>query len=184
MNSGIVASRYARALLKYVQEAGTWERVYSQVCVLVLRIEEIGLLKDIMEKHMDISDSRRVEILSSALGEPLDESLVRFVRLVSRQGRLGFFVRMLYSFISQYRQEYGIKVGRLITAAPVAGLKERLETVFGSRTGSSVILSEEIRPEIMGGFVFELDGYRMDASVGTAFRRIRKQLIEKNNRIV
>ena len=39
MNAGIVASRFARALLKFVQETGIGDKVYSQACVLVLRME-------------------------------------------------------------------------------------------------------------------------------------------------
>ena len=46
------------------------------------------------------------------------------------------------------------------------------------------MIVEKIDPEILGGFVFEMDGYRLDASVESQFRRIRRQLIEKNNRIV
>ena len=77
-----------------------------------------------------------------------------------------------------------IKVGRVVTAAPVDGLKERLEQLFHQRTGAEVQIVEKISPEILGGFVFEMDGYRLDASVESQFRRIRRQLIEKNNRIV
>jgi len=66
----------------------------------------------------------------------------------------------------------------------VEGLKERLEALFHERTGAEIHVDEKINPEILGGFVFEMDGYRLDASVESYFRRIRRQLIEKNTRIV
>lgn len=184
MNSGVIASRYAKALLKYVQEAGTGERVYSQVGILVSRMEEIDALREVIEKHEELSDERRVGILSDVAGGPLDDALERFIRLVSSHRRLYLFVRMLHSFLSQYREAGGIKMGKIVTACTAEGLKERLESAFSSSTGFSVRLSEEIRPEIIGGFIFELEDYRLDASVQTAFRRISSQLIEKNNRIV
>jgi F-type H+-transporting ATPase subunit delta len=71
-----------------------------------------------------------------------------------------------------------------VCAAPVDGLKERLELLFHERTGADIQLEEKINPDILGGFIFEMDGYRLDASVETQFRMIRRQLIEKNNRIV
>ena len=71
-----------------------------------------------------------------------------------------------------------------MTAAPVDGLKERLEKLFHERTGAEIQIHEKVNPEILGGFVFEMDGYMLDASVETQLRRIRRQLIEKNNRIV
>ena len=45
-------------------------------------------------------------------------------------------------------------------------------------------LEEKVDPDIIGGFIFELDGYRLDASVENHLSRIRRQLVEKNNRIV
>ena len=45
-------------------------------------------------------------------------------------------------------------------------------------------LDVDVEPEILGGFVFELDGYRVDASVENHLAQIRRKLIEPNNRIV
>lgn len=184
MNSGVIASRYAKALLKYVQESGGGDKVYSQTCILGLRLMEIRQLRDFVENHGEISMERKTELLKSALGEELAPELLDFLRLVSSRRRMEFFSRMLYSFIAQYRVANNIKVGRVVTAAPVDGLKERLETLFHEKTGADIQIHEKISPEILGGFIFEMDGYRLDASVETQFRRIRNQLIEKNNRIV
>ena len=43
MNAGIIASRYAKAFLKFVQGKGTGEKVYSQVCALVRLLKRIDL---------------------------------------------------------------------------------------------------------------------------------------------
>ena len=45
MNIGIIASRYAKSLLKYVQESGAGERVYSQVTLLVRVMEALPQMK-------------------------------------------------------------------------------------------------------------------------------------------
>lgn len=184
MNSGVIASRYAKALLKYVQESGGGEKTYSQACVLGLRLMEIRQLRDFVEKHGEISLEKKTELLKASLGEEPTPELIDFLHLVASRRRMELFSRMLYSFIVQYRKTNNIKVGRLVTAAPVDGLKERLEALFHERTGAEIQIHEKINPEILGGFVFEMDGYRLDASVESQFRKIRNQLIEKNNRIV
>ena len=184
MNSGPIAYRYAKALLKFVQEIGVWEKVYSQACVLVLRMQEIPALSEALQKNSELALDRKVQLLNSALGEPMQEELRKFVGLVHDQKRMGFFERMLLSFIEQYRQANSIKVGRLVTALPVPKLRERLEAILSESTGTSVILEEELNPEILGGFIFELDGCRMDASVEGQLTRIRRQLVQNNNRIV
>lgn len=184
MNSGVIASRYAKALLKYADEAGAGDKVYSQACVLALRLMEVRQLRDFVEIHPELSADRKLDLLGSALGEDLVPELVAFVRLVSAGRRMEFFFRMLYHFIALYRSAHNIKVGRVVTAVPVAGLKEKLETLLRERTGADIQVYEKINPDILGGFIFEMDGYRLDASVENQFRKIRRQLIEKNNRIV
>ncbi len=184
MNSGVIASRYAKALLKYADEAGAGDKVYSQACVLALRLMEVRQLRDFIETHPELSVDRKLELLESALGESLVPELVAFVRLVSAGRRMEFFSRMLYHFIALYRSAHNMKVGRVVTAVPVAGLKEKLETLLRERTGADIQVYEKINPDILGGFIFEMDGYRLDASVENQFREIRRQLIEKNNRIV
>lgn len=184
MNSGVISARYGKALLMYAQESGHGDRIYSQACILVLRMEEVSQLKEVVENNDELSVCRKSDLLNAALGEEMTSELYRFLLLVISRKRMAYFSRMLHSFIELYRQANGIKIGRLVTAMPADGLKERLEDLFHKKTGNQVLIEENVNPEIMGGFVFEMDGYMVDASVAEQFRRIRRQLIEKNNRIV
>ena len=184
MNAGVVASRYAKALLKFVQETGNGDKVYAQAGILALRMQEIRQLKDYVENHPEIDPEKRMQLLETSLGEPMAMELRRFVGLVISRRRTEFFHRMLYSFLSQYREFYNIKVGRLMTALPAEGLKERMEELFHARTGAEVHLDVKVNPEILGGFVFELDDWKLDASVATQIRKISRRLIDNNNRIV
>ena len=56
--------------------------------------------------------------------------------------------------------------------------------MFSERTGSGVHFTAGVDPELLGGFVFELDGYRLDASVRTRLDKIRQCLVDDNSRIV
>ena len=184
MNAGIVASRYAKALLKFVQETGNGDKVYAQTGVLALRMQEYRQLRDYIENHPEIDLAKRLQLLEAALGEPPAMEISRFVSLVITRRRSEFFLRMLLSFLTLYREAQNIKVGRLITALPAEGLKERMEELFRGKTGAEVHLEQKVDPEILGGFVFELDDWRMDASVAGQFRKIKAKLIDNTNRIV
>ena len=41
-----------------------------------------------------------------------------------------------------------------------------------------------MNPAIEGGFVFDINDYRLDASVATQLKRVQQQFIDKNRRIV
>lgn len=185
MNSGVLAARYARSLLKFVRETSAGEKVYSQACVLALRMDEILELRDCMQKHPEITIERKMELLETALGEPLADELKKFIALVEDQRRMLFFHRMLWSFVNQYRQEHDIKVGKIIVACPAEGLVERLGSILRDKTGcAEVHLETTVNQSILGGFVIEIDDMRLDASIAAKFRLLRRELVENNNRIV
>ena len=184
MNAGIVASRYAKALLRYVQDEGSGERVYSQVRTLVRVMNELPKMQEYIMDASDVSMERKLSLLSAAVEGQLEPSIERFLRLVSEHHRNEYFPRMLLSFIDQYRAENNIMVGRIVTAVRNEGLHTRLEGIFHDRTGAEVHLEERVDDGIIGGFIFELEGKRVDASVNGQLQRIRRMLVEKNNRIV
>ena len=184
MNTGPIAHRYAKALLKLVQETGVGDIVYPQACVLVHRMQEIRQLADVIHKHPELPVSQKLQLLETALGEPMSDGIKRFVSLVYENGRMEYLLRMMYSFIEQYRAANSIKVGRLVTAGPAPDLKDALERILQEKTGATVILEESVDESIIGGFILQLDDQRMDASVEAQFRRLRSELIDNNNRIV
>lgn len=184
MNTGIIASRYAKALLRYVIETCSEDKVYHQACVLQKFMTGIKQFGDLVRKHPQIPVERKLSVLETALEEPLAPQMEKFVRLVGSKGRLEYLHVMLDSFIMQYREWKGIKVGVLLTASPSEDLKEKVEEVLGRMTSASVQVEMFQRPEIIGGFVLEIDDMRLDASVKGQLQRIRKELVDNNNRIV
>ena len=184
MNTGPIAHRYAKALLKLVLETGAGEKVYSQACVLVLRMKELRQLTEVIEKHPEVDLDRKLQILESALGESMADEMLRFMRLLDVNKRIALFQRIMSSFLDQYRSYNGIKVGRLVTACPAPQLKARLEALLHEKTGARVLLDESVDEELIGGFVLQVEDLQMDASVQTQLRRLHNELVDKANRIV
>lgn len=184
MNTGAVAARYARALLRYADQTGTDCRIYGQVTRLVSYVRGVPLLAEMLMRHQELSLDKKLSLMESALDEPLDEGLVRFVRLVHQNGRMEYLLRMMLAFMNMYRKEKNICSGKLVTAVPVGGLAESIADTLSERTGSHVVLGSTVDPSIIGGFVFEMDGYRLDASAKGRLERIRKELVEEDSRLV
>lgn len=185
MNSGIVSSRYALALLKYAAENGNEEKVYRQVQVLLKNLKASSRLRDLINNPMSLPDGQKFSLLVSALdGEEMAEELRRFIRLVMKKHRTRLLRFMLVSYVFQYREAHNIKVSRLITATEAPELENRIAKIVKERKGDSVLFEHRIDPDIIGGFIFEIDGYRLDASTSSQLKSVRRQFIEKNRRIV
>jgi len=158
MNTGVIATRYARALLKYTASTGRGEAVYVQVA---------GLLKD-----------------SDHIPSPLEPDLQKFIALVMNKHREELLREIFVSFVSMYRKENGIKLAHLTTAVAAPGLEKQLERILREDSGCKVIMETKVDPSIMGGFVFTVDDMMLDASVKRQIELVCRKFIEKNRRIV
>ena len=158
MNTGVVSARYAKALLLLVQETGNGERVFEQVRTVLERPAE-----------------------TPARLEPELEKLVLLLRANSRMDLLKFVLR---DFVRAYCVQNGICLARLSAASPSAGLADRLRRILSQSGRTRVIMEESVDPSLIGGFVLDLEDYRLDASVSRQIEDIRRQLVQKNNRIV
>lgn len=187
MNTGTVAARYAKALLEYALEKGQDGTVYNEMTVLRDRMSSIH---EIHERLADPTVSLQVKqsLLETAITdskEPPCQVTRDFLRLVLRSQREDMLLFMASAYIDRYRRHYGIVPVSLVTAVPEKeDHRARLAALVARVTKGTPEWSYTVDPRIEGGFILSVDGYRLDASVASQLERIRKELIEKNNRII
>lgn len=157
MNTGVISSRYASALLEYVRQTGNGARLCSQAQT-ILRTGEIP--------------------------DRLEPELERFLRLLSDNGRMEYVRFILNTFVRLYHESVGEKVARLTTVSPDAGLQKRVKEFLEKRGNCRVELETVTNPDIIGGFIVEIDDYVLDASVRRQLSLMHRELVDKNNRIV
>lgn len=158
MNTGIISSRYAKALLKLVGETGNGEAVYRQAT---------RILKD-----------------PDTMPRELEPELSRLVSLLVQNKRLGYAKFVMHRFIELYDASRGRRLATLKTAVPAPELEHRITALLEQRLGGEVVLTAEVDPSIIGGFVLTIDDKLLDASVSHQLEEIRRQLLDKNKRIV
>jgi len=92
---------------------------------------------------------------------------------------------MVHAFIDMYLKQKNISKGRLITAYPVKEeVVNRIRKLIVDETKGTVEFSTKTDPELIGGFIFEIGTYRLDASIARQMSKVKQQFIEKNKRIV
>lgn len=185
MNTGIIASRYAEALLKFVQETGESEAVYSQAGIL----EELFRKKPEFLRYIEspslIPVSAKMDLISKILGnEGLAPSFRKFLLLVMRNGRADYLRYILYYFRMRYCKAAGISSARLTVSSPSPEIESKLKALFTQYTGTELDLDTKVDPSIIGGFIFEVSDRRIDASISSQLVELRRRFEEKNKRIV
>ena len=184
MYTGLIASRYASALAEFSAANGDEERTYDEVRRLIGLYRRDRSLRDVLFSPV-VGDEAKLEVLRGAFGRPMSASLEGFVRLVLRHRREHYLYFMFYSFTDLYRRRHNIREALLVTAAPVDDrFAERVCRAAESRTHGEVRLAREVRPDLIGGFVFRMDDVLIDASVAAQLKLLRRKLGCKPNRIV
>ena len=185
MNDSIIRIRYADALVKYVHETGNGESVCAQAERLARIIGEVPDLSRMIAAKDVVADARKRELLKTALGGPMTPELERFIDLLLANGRVGSLRMILLDFADRYRRSIGLRKAHLKVAVPPSeDLLRQLAALVKERTGDEALIDVEVDPDLLGGFVFDIDDALIDKSVARKLELIRLQFIEKNRRIV
>ena len=158
MNSGIISSRYARALLKLVVENGRGEAVCDQAV--------------------------RILFSGDAMPRQYEPEIGQFVSLMKKNGRLEYLRQSLMTFVRLYFEHAGISYAKLVTVSPDPSISERVRSMLEGRTGGRVVLDEHVDPSIIGGFVLQVGDYVLDASVRHQLDTVRKEFKKVGNRML
>lgn len=164
MNTGLIASRYATALLLFAQEEGMPARVY----------EDAGALQEALGSPQALATCVK------GLSAPMQ----KFLSLVIRNRRTDYLAAILNSFRAQYRHEYGITRAWLTTAVESPGLAERLTELMKQQGFTQIDFKTEVNPALIGGFIVQVEDKRLDASISSQLKQVRKDLETdiRNNR--
>ena len=184
MNTGAVSMRYARALLMFANDAGVTADVYQEALILRNSYMEVPELRHSMERPVMNRENKR-KVLQQAAGGQITIQMQKFFDLVLKEKREKYLLSITQSFIDLYRKQEKIRVGKLTTAVPIAPEEvERIRRIVVDSAGGTAEFITKVNPDIEGGFIFEINTYRLNASVADQMRRIKQQFIEKNRRIV
>lgn len=128
-----------------------------------------------------ISDAqRRDQLLVSAFEGRAHETVLNFLRVLNRRGRLGLVPLIARTARSLWDHQNNRIPVTIRTAVPMddeqrAMLRDRLVPLT---QGAEPMLIEEVDPELLGGVVVQVGDQLFDASVRYRLRRMREALIQ------
>ena len=185
MNRSIVITRYARALEKYVRETGGGAVVAGEAEILRETLGSVPDLLRVVNSRDMVTKAEKKTLLVSALGGKSSTEMGRFLDLVLQKGREDLLPEILRDFTVIHERANGIRRARLtVVSTPPEKLLESLRKLVRDTTGDDARIEVTIDPSLIGGFVFDIDDYLLDASVKRQLDIIKEQFIEKNRRII
>jgi F-type H+-transporting ATPase subunit delta len=173
-----LAARYAKSLIDLSIEQGKLEQVYKDVLYLKSIFHTSKELVNFLNNPVITSD-QKLNVIKALDSEKTGEITKSFNRLLIRKGRESYLPEIADAFIEQYKLYKGIYTVTLITAIPVS---EELKNTIISRIKQGgdmkeVELVAVVQENIIGGFILEGNGRRIDASVAYDLTKIKNRFL-------
>lgn len=178
-----VASRYAKSLLDLGIESNIIDTLYEDICNFKEALSNRDLY--LLVKSPIIKADKKTGILKSIFGDSFDKATMSFFDIITRKGRENFLPEITDSFISLYKKYKHITTVNLTTASPITdsaldSIKRALKE--SSVTDQHVEIVTAVDPDLIGGFVIEMDDKLYDASVAHKLDEVKKQFL--NNKYI
>jgi F-type H+-transporting ATPase subunit delta len=178
MKSTRAASRYAKALLDLATERNELESVSNDVAIALQAIKESRDLRFFLSSPV-VKHKVKQSVLRQIFEHNLGELTMHFMLLITRQGREHGLSDIFESFIRQYKASKNIldatiKASTTVKPELLNALKAKLETALGK----NIQLTVETVPSLIGGYIVEMDNYRLDASLSGSLSKIKRELIK------
>jgi F-type H+-transporting ATPase subunit delta len=171
-----LAGRYAKSLIDLSVEKDQLEEVYKDILYMndLMRLspEFVTVLKSPV-----IAGDKKQKVVEALTAGKTGKISSSFYSLLIRKGREYFLPDIVYAFIEQYKEYKGIHTVTLTTAMPVSDDVKNsiIKKIKEAGNMKEVELESLVQENIIGGFILEGDGRRVDASVAYDLAKIKKQ---------
>lgn len=176
MNTGLISTRYATALLDYSIASGQEKEVYGRMKTL----SEVYLLVPQLRTALantTISNKNKKQIIFTSIGGSVPSSLDKMIDLILKNERVEVILFIALRYIELYRERFGIQYGKLITAVPInKENEEKIISRISNIVGENLEIEPVVDPDLIGGFVLHLNDLRWDASVAGELTRFKNKI--------
>ena len=173
-----LAARYAKSLIDLSIEHGQLEQVYLDNLYLKGIMQGSKELIDFLNNPA-INSDKKLQVVQSLRSGQTSEITQKFNDLLIRKGRENYLPEIADAFIEQYKEYKEIVTITLTTAVPISDEVKNVLINKLKRDGNlkEVELICLVNENIIGGFILEGRGKRIDASVTYDLHKVRNRFL-------
>ncbi len=171
-----LAGRYAKSLIDLSIERDELESVYKDVLYLGELIRLSPELVTILKSPV-VNGDKKQKVLEALTAGKIGTTTASFNNLLIGKGRENYLPEIIVAFTEQYKVIRGIHSVSLTTAVPLSDEVKQLiiRKIKESGNMKEVELETTVQENIIGGFILEADGRRVDVSIAYDLANIKKQ---------
>jgi F-type H+-transporting ATPase subunit delta len=176
MNDSKISVRYSRAIFQLAVEKNILDKVYQDM-IFISEICKAPETKELLQSPI-IRPSKKQYIFHKMFDGNVEKITLSLLDLTVKNGRESFIPAIARNFIHETKKYRGITESVLTTAIKVDDIvRKQITDLVSGIFKTTVELKETIDPEIIGGFILQIDDKYIDASIKNKLRKIKKELI-------
>ncbi|MCC8113606.1 MAG: F0F1 ATP synthase subunit delta [Bacteroidales bacterium] len=179
MDQGLIPRRYAKALYEVAVEHGTQLKLYDKMRLIAEACAAEPKLNETLNNPF-VSDADKAQlILTAAQADSSDKDIDSFIGLLEANHRLGLVRDIAVAYADIYRKANKIYRVEVVAAAPMSQAEQdRLKKLIQSHLdGGTMEYTFRVDPDLIGGFVVNIENQRLDASVKNELKQLRLKLL-------
>ena len=180
MHNSLISKRYAKAIFDFALEMNVVEEVKADM-ELVFSVCSSNKDFTLMLKSPVIRVEKKNKVIEAVFRNEISELSLRYLLIIIRKKREKFIPQIADEYIEIYKKFKNIFTVYLSSASALNDeLRQKVIALLEKQTKGNIELHEEVKKELLGGFVLSYDDYKYDASISYQLMKIRKAAAEIN----
>jgi F-type H+-transporting ATPase subunit delta len=176
MPRGVAAKRHAQAVFQLALERGELEKWLEDLKTIATTLSEPQLMAILESPKVHLDE--KIGLISRCL-PGVSQLALNLVYLLVARRRL----RLIDQIVSEYQRladaYQGLEHAEVTTAIPLDEEdKKRLSERLAELTGTRIMLTTKVDPDVIGGFVVRIGDRLIDGSTKSKLDSLRKTLVE------
>jgi len=181
MSQSKIAARYAKSLIDLSIEKSALDQSYQDM----LSLQSLCTNKDfmLMLKSPIVSADKKENVIRILLADKISPLIYTFIKLLVTKSREPLLANISAAFVSQYKSIKKIRTANLVTASPQTEAQlEEFKRQFASwlKPGETMEIFQKTEPEIIGGFIFQMEGRQIDTTAKRKLEAFRTNLYDSS----
>jgi F-type H+-transporting ATPase subunit delta len=179
-NISHIAVPYAKALFDFAIEKDALEVVMKDIQALnsLCKTNREFLL---MLKSPILTTGKKLKIISAVFQDSVSLVTAGFLRIITSKKRESLLPDISIAFIDLYKDYNGILTTNVKSAVPLSeDMRKQILTLMSTQAKGKIDLVEEIKEELIGGFVLQWKDMQYDASILNQISKMKKGMANIN----
>jgi F-type H+-transporting ATPase subunit delta len=178
MSISAIRVRYAKAFFTLAKEKNMLDQLKTDIQGIFDICNQSADFIHLIESPV-VTTTKKSELISKIFKSQINNLTLNFLLLIISNKREIHIPGICRNFLDLTRKDQNIKSAVMITATKInSGTVEKIKTLIEKELATSIELTCNVQPEIVGGLILRIDDKQYDSSVNTQLKKIKQALLE------